>query len=60
MHMSDIEQAYFWYNLGIKPSWSSDLGGYLTAGYGKIYYGEFEFPLHVDQETLKIIPIRSN
>lgn len=40
---------------GEKPSFSHDIADQITAGYGKLgVYGDWEFPLTVDQDTLKI------
>ena len=40
---------------GEKPSYSHSIAEYITAGYGHLdEYGEWEFPLCVDQDTLEI------
>lgn len=49
--------AYERFYYGEKPSYSIGICGQTTAGYGKLdSYGYWEFPLDVDQETLRIIP----
>lgn len=52
-----MEHAYDLYEQGVKPSYSCNIADVITAGYGKLdYCGEWEFPLIVDQETLKVLP----
>lgn len=62
LHQEDEEcqaEAYRRYELGITPSYSTFIDEItITAGYGELdRVGSFEFPLMVDQETLKIIPL---
>jgi hypothetical protein len=52
----DIAKAYKFYSQGISPTYSTGICGLVTAGYGELdCYGYFEFPLKVNQETMKII-----
>jgi hypothetical protein len=51
---------YYVYGSGCAPSFSSGICESVTAGYGRLdYYGYWEYPLIVDQETLRIIPLES-
>lgn len=48
-------QAVDWFKEGKEPCFSSGICGALTAGYGRLdYYGYWEYPLPVDQETMKV------
>ena len=48
-------EAFRRFESGEKPSYSTGICESITAGYGKCdYYGYFEFPLYVNQETLEI------
>ena len=51
-----ISEAYRLYYEGFRPSYSTSISGYVTAGYGQLdFCGEFQFPLEVDQETFVIL-----
>tara|TARA_B100002019_G_C21172067_1_gene548979 strand:+ start:549 stop:755 length:207 start_codon:yes stop_codon:yes gene_type:complete len=60
--ISDIPESIFnqnrlianhWYKDGKLPTYSNDIGGNLTAGYGRVdYHGYFEYPLVVENDKI--------
>ena len=49
-------EAYRRYRLCEKPTYSTGFDGLTTAGYGELdFYGWWEFPLDVNQETFDIV-----
>lgn len=58
---ANLKKAYEFYDSGCSPNFSSGICESVTAGYGRLdYYGYWEYPLIVDQETLKILPLELN
>ena len=54
------KEAYRRFESGEKPSFSHDLSDEITAGYGKLEWdGTWQYPLEVDQETFKVIPVEN-
>tara|TARA_B100000700_G_scaffold178953_1_gene197620 strand:- start:15103 stop:15312 length:210 start_codon:yes stop_codon:yes gene_type:complete len=62
--ISDIPDSIFnqnrlianeWYKQGKRPSYSNDIVGKLTAGYGRLdYHGYFEYPLTLIHDRIII------
>lgn len=59
-HKNEIE-AYRRYEAGEKPYYSTSFfTEEITAGYGFLDdFGEWEFPLNVDQDSFEIIPLEN-
>ena len=56
-YVDAIGMAYALYDGGWTPSYSTLIDGKtISCGYGKLdYAGDYEFPLVIDQKTLKVI-----
>lgn len=56
--MNNTREAYRRFNAGEKPCFSTFIDEVtITAGYGKLdFSGEWEYPLHVNQDTFQILP----
>lgn len=51
-HLKALERFYN----GERPAYSHNIAGEITAGYGNLCpYGEWEYPLTVDQRSFGII-----
>lgn len=52
------KEAYALYIAGHSPNFSKGICDSVTAGYGRLdYYGYWEYPLIVDQKTLRVLPM---
>ena len=54
------KKAYEYYESWTTPCFSTGICGSVTAGYGRLdFYGYWEYPLFVDQNNLKVVPLES-